>query len=285
VARFLAGRLVRRVLSAAACVAVSAIAVLVVPWSSWRPETIEERNGPVVEAAPARPRTADTARPLPGNDSSTGEKTGYLVLTGTHVAVDPGASLAFIGVDPTNPQTYGLHALLVNGTRVHAIAHDHVLLERDRQVVKLEIGGNWQDMPAQVRRLTAIERIVDATSDLPAQSSPPHPSLSDALAISPEYDAGGILTAYRLRPGRLGRVFPRWGLEPGDRLVAIENAALRDVDAAAQMLERVGRGDILHATVLRDGARIPVVLDGGAIAEEKANAESASAHLLALPSG
>ncbi|MGH7931414.1 MAG: PDZ domain-containing protein, partial [Candidatus Binatia bacterium] len=104
--------------------------------------------------------------------------------------------------------------------------------------------------------------------------------VTDVFSLSPEFDSNGLLLAYRLRPGRHGRVFARWGLQAGDRVIAIEGAPLGDVDAASQMLELISRGQNVNITVVRDGVRVSVVLDQSVLQDEKNRAEEATENLI-----
>ena len=264
---------------ATGAVAVS-FALLSVRWPANEGERDEEPAAPVVEQRETSLPVRQNPQPLAGNDSSVAAVGSRLLLTGTHVARDPRDSLAFIGVDPKNPQTYALNALLVNGSRVATIANDHVLLERDGQTVRVDIGGAWNESAEPALRLTRIESQDSSTIRQPEPSSEP---VTDGLRFSPTFDPQGQLAGYRLSPGRHARVFDRWGLQRGDLLVAIENQPLSDIDLAAQQLQLLGSGLTLRATVIRDGAAIPVVLDGTAIEDERSNSRAAAEALMQQP--
>jgi type II secretion system protein C len=271
-----------RTLAIAGAAAAAAFALIGVRWEQLgaRPENTD--SGPAVLTSPGALPAEEIPPPLPGNDSSVAADTRWLILSGTLVAVDPADSRAFLGVDPKNPQTYAVNSLLVNGTRILTIARDHVMLERDGRVVRLDIGSAFSEPAPEARRLTVV-LAADAKAALAEQ--PRDPAISDVLGVSPVFDANGALTSYRLRPGRQGGAFVRWGLEPGDQLVAIEGTPLSDTDSAAFMLELVGRGERVHGTVLRSGTRVAVVLDGSVIAEEKTRLRAASESLMSAPSG
>lgn len=271
-----------RAIALAGAAAIALVAVHGVRWDAGGPQSEAERPGPTVKTASLPPPAREIPPPLAGNDSSISTEIHHLILTGTLVAADPGDSRAFLGIDPKNPQTYALNSLLVNGTRIEAIARDHVLLERNGRIARLDIGGAWSEPPPEVRRLTAVVAVSAGPS---TRSEPQAATLTDGLGISPIFDANGLLAGYRLRPGRHAGVFTRWGLKPGDRLVAIEGASLTDVDSAAFMLELVGRGERLLATVLRNGVRVPVVLDGSVIVDERARSLAATEGLMEVPPG
>lgn len=253
---------------AAAVAGVSAIALVTLFGAGWDPfaeRTEPPEPGPAVATAVITPLAPATPNPLPGNDSSIARETRHLILTGTHVGQAPADSRAFMGTEPRNPQTYALNAMLVNGTRITAIARDHILLERDGQVARLEIGGSFSEPSKDARRLTTIAVAdADAKDTRPTELS----TLTDVLGASPEFDANGMLTSYRLRPGRYPGVFARWGLQRGDRLILLEGAPLADTDSAAFMLGLVEGGERLQVTIIRNGVRMPVVLDGALLQEE-----------------
>jgi general secretion pathway protein C len=206
------------------------------------------------------------APPLAGNDSSVSAAQRHLILTGTHVSADPRDSLAFLGVDPRNPQTYANGALLVNGARLRAIAADHVLLEFDQTTVRVDIGAAIAGVSTAVARATRVGVVNRLPALLPATSTEP---TTDALALAPVFDPTGQLQGYRLRPGQLAGVFERWGLRVGDLLVALDGAPVAEHESAMQLLGLVGGGLRLTGTVLRDGAAVPVVLDGALIEAER----------------
>lgn len=273
-----------RALAVLGAAAVALLALLSVPWDQLDVPSESPAPEPSVRTASIAPPAREIPPPLSGNDSSIAAEARHLILTGTLVAADPADSRAFLGTDPKNPQTYALNSLLVNGTRIEAIARDHVLLERDDRVVRLDIGGAFSEPPPEVRRMTNVAAAMPATQPQP-QPQPETSALTEVLGVAPVFDANGTLASYRLRPGRLGGAFTRWGLEPGDQLIGLEGAPLSDVDSAAFMLELIGQGERVHATVLRNGSRVPVLLDGSVIAEEKARVRAANESLMSAPPG
>lgn len=274
------GRILAGAIAGAFALAIGVYTAWVIEWPSGESAPSSDTPEAVVADQPTRPPSRETPPPLPGNDSSVAGGERYLILTGTHVAANPRESLAFIGIDPRNPQTYAANALLVNGARIASIARDHVVLERDGRRVTVDIGGAWQEAPADVRRLTRVASGNVSQQELPAPSVQP---LTDGLQVSPLFDASGILTGYRLAPGRYRAVFERWGLERGDVLVAIEGMPLGDVDAAAWQLDSLAGGNRMRATIVRNGARMPVMLDGQVISDERARVKAATAGLTQTP--
>lgn len=271
-----------RALAILGAAAVALLALLGVPWDRLDAPSESPAPEPSVRTASIAPPVREIPPPLSGNDSSVSAEARHLILTGTLVAADPADSRAFLGTDPKNPQTYANSSMLVNGTRIQAIARDHVLLERDGRVVRLDIGGAFSESPPEVRRLTNVAAAIPASQPLP---QPETSALTEVLGVSPVFDENGALASYRLRPGRLGGAFTRWGLAPGDQLIGLEGAPLSDVDSAAFMLELVGQGERVRATVLRNGSRVAILLDGSVIAEEKARVRAAKEGLMSAPPG
>lgn len=271
-----------RALACAGAAAIAFVAILGVRWERTGAQSDDEDSAPAVKRAAIALPAPETPPPLSGNDSSISAQPGHLILTGTLVAADPADSRAFLGTDPKNPQTYALNSMLVNGTRIQAIARDHVMLERDGRVARLDIGGAWSEPSPTARPLTEIAAMAAESAATP---EPRAPQLTDALRISPVFDASGILTSYRLRPGRQGALFAPWGLQSGDQLVAIEGAPLADTDSAAYLLELIAGGERVHATVLRNGTRVPVLLDGSVIAEGQSRAQAANSNEMSAPPG
>jgi type II secretion system protein C len=194
-----------------------------------------------------------------------------LVLTGTHQAIDPRDSAAFIGVDPRYPQTYAAGALLANGARLAHIGRDHVLLERDGKRVRLDIGGVIKaDLAVSGNPLRFVGGGEQPDSQLP---SPSVETVTDYLRLEPVFSESGQFAGYRLHPAPHAAVFQQWALEPGDLLIEVNGALLSDADSAAAMLQMVAAGQRLPATVIRDGTRTAVTLDGATIERSRTGQE------------
>ena len=252
----------------AAGAAISLVAAWHLTPSDWRFSPAEK--DPTASAPAVRTGIVPAAReerlpPAPGTATTISAAPQPLLLTGTHVAADPRDSLAFLGVDPQHPQTYALGALLGNGARIASIDRTHVMLERDGASMRIDIGASLTaELSSPERAMRSVGGPLVAMAANPPASSEP---IADYLRLSPEFSEAGTFAGYRLNPARDRSVFAEWGLEPDDRLVAVDGIALPDVDTAAELLRTVGAGGRIRGTVIRNGRGIEVILDGTRLPE------------------
>jgi type II secretion system protein C len=234
-------------------------------------------------SAPATPpstglieRPVEIPPPLPGGDSSVSDTPRALLLVGTQVGAHPTESLAFLGVDRRNPQTYAVGALLANGARITAIAADHIILARDGKSMRLDI--------SRERTLAKVDQpmrngTLDVVGGPPARMPVLQSSIeavTEVIRPSPVFDESGRFIAYRLQPGAEAAAFARLGLVPGDRLVSVDGMALADVAQAAQALQSLAGGSALAVTVLRGGQAVSLRLDGQILSEATTSAAGAA---------
>jgi type II secretion system protein C len=182
-----------------------------------------------------------------------------LHLTGTRLGRNNREGYADIGVNVLSPQTYRAGAVLANGARLDEIYADHVVLERDHRHTSLYIEGHTSSVttdPAVTSMLT-----VGGTTSTPAAVANSRDRLTQSIRIAPVFD-GDHFQALVLYPPEHGEVFAQLGLQPGDRLTAVDGVRLKDAKEAIAEFRRLSEGAWLNATIERGGRAQTVLLDG-----------------------
>ncbi len=213
-----------------------------------------------VPAAVEPERPEERQLPLPGNDSSISSEPLKLVLVSIERGRQASESIARIGTDPRNPQTYRTGSMLANGARITSIAVDHVVLARDGRTHRLNL-----DKAAAVTRTPLKAGDIDSVGGEPQEA----PALVESaegvtkyIRPQPVYDATGHFVAYELQPGSDPAALARGDLLPGDQLVAVNGTPLASADEAAEALRFVSNGGSLEVTLVRDGTTLRTTLDG-----------------------
>lgn len=205
----------------------------------------------------------NVVQPLPiGTDSSVSKVPLPLILTGTRLGRNSREGYADIGVNALSPQTYRAGAILANGARLEEIYADSVVLVRKEQRTRLYIVGHAP--PADAQPVVASLMTVGGTAPVPAAVANSRDALVDAMRISPVYD-GDTFRALELYPNAQSDAFARLGLEPGDRVTAIEGVALKDSRAAIAELRRLTSGASLNVTIERGGKSQTLSLNGSLV--------------------
>jgi hypothetical protein len=270
----------------AICVGVGAFALVVFIcsglFSGWRFDHTDRR----ADAAPSAPVQATVppsaqslagsvgvAPPAPtGNDSSISKVPLPLVLVSTRPGKNFNEGYAEIGVNARSPQTYIAGAVLANGARLAEIHPDFVLLQKDRQSVRLYLQGKGGADQPNSQQLQAMLDVGGPDSAPPPAQASSHDELTDYLRPTPVYDNGSI-RGFQVYAGRNAEVFSQWGLQPGDVITAIQGGAATDPDAVIAALESLTQGAAVDVTVERNGRTVSMALDGAAIAASAARAQ------------
>ncbi len=166
---------------------------------------------------------------------------------------------ADIGVNVLSPQTYKAGAVLANGARLEEIYADHVVLERDHHHTALYIEGHA--VAANAESAVASMLTVGGTTPVPAAVADSHDELNDVVRIAPVF-AGDQVRALELYPAAHSDLFGRLGFEPGDRIVAVDGAVVKDVREAIAELRQVTAGAAVILTIEREGKRLSLSVDG-----------------------
>jgi len=215
------------------------------------------RNVPPHAAASSQ-RLFARAVPL-GNDSSVSEVPLVLHLTATHLGRNSREGYANIGVNVLSPQTYRAGAILANGARLEEIYADFVVLTRDAYRTNLYLDDRSRtgnDLPA----LTSLITVGGAPLIRPAVADS-EDKLTEFVRIAPVF-AGDQVRALELYPSANAILFAQLGLEPGDRVIAIDGAAVQDSRAAIGELRRLTAGAALNVTIERGEKSLTLSLNG-----------------------
>lgn len=192
---------------------------------------------------------------LPGTDSSVTAIPQPLYLISIAAARNDLERTAQIGTAPSNPQTYSVGAILVNGARLAEIRADHVVLERDSKRHSLYLHDDAHPKPSAPLAFVGGS----ATQSPPEKLS--EDRLTEVIRAMPVYE-NGMLSGLQAFPGRSTAAFAQLGLQADDVIVALNGAPLADLQAAVDVLRMLTEGAALTASVRRHGAVVTVALDG-----------------------
>jgi general secretion pathway protein C len=250
-------RKARWVMAGLAALISGGLAVIVVQRDNL-PPLFRASEPPHPNAAPIT-RPVERSPPLPGNDSSVSAEPLRLILVATERRSRAADSTAKIGTDERNPQTYRIGAILANGARLAEIGDDFVLLERGGKTHRLARGVVAN---AKVPAAGSIDSVGGDAPEKVAAAPESEESVTDAIRPRPIYDDAGSLIAYELHPGRNVAAFTRVGLMSGDRLIAVNGAALASTGDAADALRLLSAGASVEATIVRNGTTLQSTLHG-----------------------
>lgn len=231
------------------------------PWGWW---SAHERSASAESAArrrfPEGPASVTQPRPE-GTDSSVSLQPRPLILTATQPGRNAREGTADLGVDARSPQRYRAGAHLVNGARLEEILADFVVLEREGVRTRLYLPGRTPaDAPPPLPALATVGGI---RPQAPAQANSSDP-LTDDLRLAPVFE-GDAVRALEVHATARSTVFQQLGLEPGDRITAIDGVAVRDMASALAQLRPLSQGAALSVTVERGGRATTLGLDGAVV--------------------
>ena len=217
-------------------------------------------------SAAKRPPTAENqgtlsvVRPEPmGTESSISKVPLPLILTATRLGRNSREGYADIGVNTLSPQTYRAGAILANGARLEEIYSDYVVLAREALRTRLYLLGHAP--PPGAQSSVAPLLTVGGTAPVPPAVADSRDTLTEFVRIAPLFD-GDHVRALELYPSAHSSLFERLGLEPGDQVIAIDGAALKDSREAIEELRRLTAGASVNVTIERDGRHQTLSLDG-----------------------
>jgi hypothetical protein len=210
-------------------------------------------QGPLVPVAPSAPSAS-----MSGTESSISSTPLPLYLLSTAPGRNFQDGTAQLGTSTTNPQTYAAGALLANGATLAEIHSDHVLLKRGERTAKLSI---FKLADNSAGKVTDDLLTVGGSQEKPTPLPVYREVLTDYLRPSPVYD-GEMLRGYQVYPGQRSGVFAQLGLQPGDVIIAINDAPFVDPTQAMQMFGQLTDGTAVVATVERKNKSIRITLDG-----------------------
>ncbi len=196
-----------------------------------------------------------------GTDSSVSPLPRPLILTATRPGRNTREGYADLGVDARSPQTYRAGARLANGARLEEIFPDHVVLERSGLRTRLYVQGRE---PAGAAPPLASLVMVGGTPARLVATADSVDALTDDLRIAPVFE-GDAVRALEVYANTRSAVFSALGLEPGDRITAIDGVAVTDAAEAIAQLRRLSEGAALTVTVERGGSVATLALDGALV--------------------
>jgi general secretion pathway protein C len=176
-----------------------------------------------------------------------------LILSAVFAANDPTKGLAIIGESPQSAKVYAVGATVRQGTRLHSVYVDRVILDRNGQLEALSL-------PKPSTAGLAINR-----------APPPRPSggsqfaenlrrmaetnptaFAEVVRPQPVF-ANGVQRGYRVYPGRNRQQFAKLGLQPGDLVLSINGTPLDDPQRGMEIFNTIGTSDRVTVTVERNG--------------------------------
>jgi len=249
-------------LAVAAGIALGAFCLTGFSFAQWWANRITERQASAARRtlAPASHDAVSVVKPEPvGTDSSVSKVPLPLILTGTRLGRNSREGYADIGVDARSPQTYRAGAILANDARLEEIYPDYVVLAREALRTRLYLLGHAS--PPGAQPLAASLLTVGGTPPVPPAVADSRDSLTEVVRIAPLFD-GDRVRALELYPSAHSDLFERLGLEPGDRVIAIDGAALKGSRDAIEELRRLTAGASLTVTIERGGRQQILSLDG-----------------------
>jgi len=219
------------------------------------------------QRAPAGPISIVQPTPL-GTDSSISRVPLPLHLTATRLGRNSREGYADIGVNVLSPQTYEAGAILANGARLEEIYSDNVVVERDSQKSRLYIEG--RALQSNTAPVSATLLTVGGASPVPSAVADSRDTLTDAIRIAPLFD-GDYVRALELYPGAQSNLFERLGFKPGDQVIAIDGAAVKDFRKAITALRQVTAGAAIVLTIERGGKDQDLSVDGSIFQSNEPN--------------
>jgi general secretion pathway protein C len=235
-------------------------------------------------SAPARPTAADygllASAHLFGEATKTSapvieqtvvdapDTTLSLLLTGI-LAADTESDFkgqAIISSNRGQERTYqiGQEIENANGTRLHSVHPDRVLLNRGDRLETLRF-------PETLSASAGPAGLAGRPSLPPAAAPPRNDSLrqvigqnasrlTDIIRLAPHVEEGQVV-GFRVTPGRDRETFEALGLQPGDVVTDINGTVLDDPSRGLQVFESLGEATMANVTVLREGVPQVIVID------------------------
>lgn len=191
------------------------------------------------------------------------ETTLNLTLKGTIAAARGSGSIAIIADNRNDEKIYGLSDTVTQGTTLHAVYTDRVVLNRGGALEVLKLPKEFpQDGPRQRRSLSSSRTAVtpDTSSSIQTVVAQNVTKLADVIRPTP-YFVNGQQQGYRVYPGRNRRQFAALGLRPGDLIRDIDGAALSDPQQAMEIFQNLGTAEQVSVTVERNGQQETLVLN------------------------
>lgn len=182
------------------------------------------------------------------------ETTLNLKLAAIFMSTDPAADSATIVTPDNRSQRFQPGDEIIPGTELVRVLSDRVIISRNGTDETLMRGGR----EAGLSVIGDAAEVAEAPSTTVAARTPlfePGVSARTLLAsLNPAADmSNGVVEAFVLQPRSGPDLMQQAGLQPGDRLIRINQKPVRDLDTAALAAE-LSSAQTVSVTVLRGGA-------------------------------
>jgi len=205
---------------------------------------------------------ANTVMAIPEeNYNNLAETRLNLTLKGTIASPVPENSVAIISHSRNEEKIYLIRDLVTQGTTVHAIYPDRVVLNRGGVLENLRLPREFPESTVTNRSRMTTTRTTSSNSVKSIQNvvAKNATKLADIIRPTPYY-VSGEMRGYRVYPGRNRKHFTDLGLRPGDLIKDIDGAALTNPQQASQVFQNLGDKEQVAVTVERNGQREVLIL-------------------------
>lgn len=231
------------------------------------------------ESPPAAPQLADSiaASGLFGGREPepliAPSSTSNLLLAGILAESDPRAGQAILAERGAPARVYRPGAMLPGGLRLHAVHVDHVVLERNGQLERLnlprETAGSMAGSTSGSGQPIGLAPVAPSgAAALPQVSA--DPSLAEAIRWQAVLRPG-MPSGVRVYPGADARAFTRLGLQAGDLIIALNDTPLADQANGEEFLRSLAGMPQASLTVERGGQVQKVFIDIAGLTPIRAN--------------
>jgi general secretion pathway protein C len=204
-----------------------------------------------------------------------------LSLAGVIAVDDPATGYAIVGESPASAKLHAVGAELPGGALLRAVYADHVLVEHDGRLERL-------DLPRRLLALVADPAVQPATADagVAAVAEAPTPvenalideRLRRAIAENPGFMAnvlrteralsGGRTMGVRVFSGTNAAAFARLGLAEGELITAINGTTVDDRTNVDDLVHALGESSEARVTIQRGGRPTDLLLDLSVVASD-----------------
>lgn len=234
------------------------------------PANVARQQGPDIQAIADAHLFGLPQAPAELDPSAAPQTQMNLVLTAVFASNDPARGWAIIGESGTAAKVFAVGEVVRQGTKLHAVYPDRVILER---------GGQLEALALPTQNLAGLQMSQAAprpggsqfTDNLRriAESNPS--AFAEIVRPQPVF-ANGVQRGYRVYPGRNRQQFARLGLQPGDLVLSINGTPLDDPQRGMEIFNTMGTSDRVTVTVERNGQSQDLTLNTAQIALPEAGA-------------
>jgi general secretion pathway protein C len=194
-----------------------------------------------------------------------------LVLTAVFATNDPNKGLAIIGDSPTTANVYSVGDAVRQGTVLHSVFPDKVILDRGGQLETLALPTQSLAGLTMTKAAPAARPNSQFTENLRRMAETNPTAFSEIVRPQPVF-ANGVQRGYRVYPGRNRQQFARLGLQPGDLVLAINGTPLDDPQRGMEIFGTMGNSDRVTVSVERNGQTQDLTLNTAQITLPDASA-------------